>query len=141
MVMMLLGVISFAMGVVFVSLGAWPVFGFFGLDVALVYFAFRANYRQARGFERVQLSEDALLVQRVTARGEKTRYSLEPYWLRVDMDDPPQHGAPLIVRSGPVRLSIGTFLTPEERLSLADQLKAALVRRKAALIERPTVEP
>ena len=31
----------------FLLLGAWPVFGFFGLDVLLLYLAFRANYRAA----------------------------------------------------------------------------------------------
>ena len=43
--MLCIGGISFAAGMVFLMLGAWPVFGFFGLDVALVYWAFRANYR------------------------------------------------------------------------------------------------
>jgi hypothetical protein len=46
--MLCLGGLSFIAGVIFVSLGAWPVFGFFGLDVLLVYFAFRAKYRSAR---------------------------------------------------------------------------------------------
>ena len=43
-----LGGLSFVSGIIFVSIGAWPVFGFFGLDVLLVYLAFRANYRSAR---------------------------------------------------------------------------------------------
>ena len=37
--------ISFVTGLVFYLAGAWPVMGFFGLDVALVYLAFRLNYR------------------------------------------------------------------------------------------------
>jgi len=49
--MLCLGGLSFISGVIFVSLGAWPVFGFFGLDVLLVYLAFRANYRSARAYE------------------------------------------------------------------------------------------
>ena len=47
LVMAVLGAISFAAGMVFLLIGAWPVFGFFGLDVLLVYCAFRANYRAA----------------------------------------------------------------------------------------------
>ena len=46
--MLALGLISLAVGIGFVAIGAWPVFGFFGLDVALVYLAFRLNYRGAR---------------------------------------------------------------------------------------------
>ena len=33
-----LGGLSFVSGIIFVSLGAWPVFGFFGLDVLLIGF-------------------------------------------------------------------------------------------------------
>ncbi|HEY7298508.1 MAG TPA: DUF2244 domain-containing protein, partial [Xanthobacteraceae bacterium] len=49
--MLVLGGASFASGMVFLMAGAWPVFGFFGLDVLLVYWAFRANYRSARAYE------------------------------------------------------------------------------------------
>src|SRR5882724_5138615 len=42
-VMAALGGISFVAGTAFLLLGAWPVFGFFGLDVLLVYSWFRAG--------------------------------------------------------------------------------------------------
>ena len=45
--MVVLGGISFTTGIMFLLAGAWPVFGFFGLDVIAVYIAFRANYRAA----------------------------------------------------------------------------------------------
>ena len=41
--MLAIGGISFVTGMVFLSMGAWPVFGFFGLDVLLVYVAFKLN--------------------------------------------------------------------------------------------------
>ena len=43
--MVAIGAVSFVAGVVFLLMGAWPVFGFFGLDVLLLYWAFRLNYR------------------------------------------------------------------------------------------------
>ena len=43
----LLGVTSIAVGIGFVAIGAWPICGFFGLDIALLYLAFRLNYRSA----------------------------------------------------------------------------------------------
>ena len=46
-VMALVGGLSFIGGMFFFLLGAWPVIGFLGLDVLLVYWAFRANYRAA----------------------------------------------------------------------------------------------
>jgi uncharacterized membrane protein len=134
--MLLLAAISFVSGIVFVSIGAWPVFGFFGLDVALIYLAFRANYRAARAFETLTLTCDALTIRRVSAKGREHCVRLEPYWLRVEMEEPAEHGAPLIVASHGQRHSVGSFLTAEERLDLARALRAALDSRKAALIER-----
>jgi uncharacterized membrane protein len=135
--MSVLAAISFVSGVVFVSIGAWPVFGFFGLDVLLVYVAFRASYRQARAFETVTLTEAALLIRRVSDRGAEQSFCLEPYWLQVEIAEPAEHGAPLILSSHGKRLSVGAFLTAEERAELARALRAALANRKAALIERP----
>ena len=54
-VMLAFGGLSFVAGILFVLHGAWPVTGFFGLDVGLVYLAFRINYRSARREERIRL--------------------------------------------------------------------------------------
>ena len=43
--MAVFGAVSFVAGIAFLLMGAWPVFGFFGLDVVLLYWAFRLNYR------------------------------------------------------------------------------------------------
>ena len=47
---------SFGAGAAFALAGAWPVLGFFGLDVALVWLAFRLNFRGGRLVERLRLS-------------------------------------------------------------------------------------
>src|SRR5262249_48900151 len=74
---------SFGMGVFFWSLGAWPVTGFFGLDVALLFFAFRLNNRAARESERVRLSATELTVDRHAVDGRKEHWSFQPNWLRI----------------------------------------------------------
>lgn len=125
--------VSFAAGIVFLLKGAWPVFGFLGLDVLLVYLAFRASYRSARLYETVRLTGDALEIRRVTPSGRQTVWRFEPYWLRVEMDDPPEHGSALVLTSHGREVSIGAFLTMEERLDFANSLRAAL----AAWRERP----
>lgn len=133
--MALIALISFLAGVAFALKGAWPVFGFFGLDAALIFLAFRANYRQARAFETVTLTAQDLLVRRVSAVGKERVWRFEPHWVRIEMDDPPEHDSPLTVTSHGRRLAIGAFLTPEERLGLARALRAALAERRAALVE------
>ncbi|MGA8397610.1 MAG: DUF2244 domain-containing protein, partial [Pseudolabrys sp.] len=51
--MLLFGSVSFITGILFLVVGAWPVLGFFGLDVLLLYWAFRLNYRHAKAYEQV----------------------------------------------------------------------------------------
>ena len=61
--------ISLTVGGFFCLQGAWPIFGFFGLDILLVWYAFRRNYRNARMYETVRLTERELVVRRVGLRG------------------------------------------------------------------------
>src|SRR4051812_2258054 len=73
--------VSFGTGLLFYMLGAWPVIGFMGLDVALIYIAFRLNYRAARLYETVDLTRDALTVTRVEPSGKAHVWSFNPYWV------------------------------------------------------------
>ena len=132
LLMALLSAASFASGTFFALHGAWPVVGYFGLDVLLVYLAFRASYRSARLSETVTLTQEALLVERVGPRGERKRWRLEPYWLRVEMDEPPEHASQLRLTSHGRSLVLGAFLAPKERAALAAALRAALSRRHAS---------
>jgi uncharacterized membrane protein len=120
--------VSFVAGMAFMLAGAWPVFGFFGLDCALVYLAFRANYRWARMYETIRLTEDTLLVERISPSGRVQRWRFQPYWLKVDIDRPVRHDSQLVLSSHGRRLKVGAFLTPDERVELADALRDALDR-------------
>jgi uncharacterized membrane protein len=86
-------VVSAAVGAGFFVIGAWPVTGFFGLDVLLVYLAFRWNYRQGRRAELIRLDHEGLTVRRVEPSGRHREWRFEPYWVRVSMDDPPRQPA------------------------------------------------
>src|SRR3984893_4351742 len=83
-VMAALGGLSFVAGTVFLILGAWPVFGFFGLDVLLVYWAFRANYRAAAAYEEVTMTACELKVRKVSHRGKVSEWALTPGWGKSD---------------------------------------------------------
>lgn len=120
--------VAFLGGIVFLMQGAWPVTGFGIVEVGLFYLMFRLNYRSGRMHERVRLTEDALEVERHEVGGRVRRWSFQPYWLRVDMADPPQPDSRLVLSSHGRSLSIGAFLSPEERLDLANALRAELAR-------------
>ncbi|HWB43925.1 MAG TPA: DUF2244 domain-containing protein [Hyphomicrobiaceae bacterium] len=121
-----LAVVSFASGVAFVLMGAWPVAGFFGLDALLLYAAFRLNYRAGRMYETVEVTPDALTVTRVRPSGRSERFSCNPYWARVSLRQRPNGRTDLDLISRGGRLAIGRFLTDDERRDFADALKAAL---------------
>ncbi len=122
--------VSFLAGLAFFLLGAWPVPGFLGLDVLLVYVAFKINHRRARMYETVRLTHDDLTVERVDPRGRRRAWRFQPGWLQVLMDDPPRHDSKLVLRSHGRSLAIGGFLTPQERLDLARALCEALERAR-----------
>lgn len=128
LVLALAAIPSFVMALVFMSLGAWPVSGFLGLDVVLLYWAFRLNNRAARESERVMLSETELTVDRHAIDGRKEHWSFQPNWLRVDVDDPPKPESRLLLSTHGRSLAIGRFLPPAERVEVADALRAALRR-------------
>ncbi|MBV9521999.1 MAG: DUF2244 domain-containing protein [Alphaproteobacteria bacterium] len=132
-VMAVLGGCSLCAGTLFVLNGAWPVTGFFGLDVALVYAAFRVNYRSARRQERVRLSADALTVERIGVRGDRRRWSFQPYWLRVVFEEKDEDTNRLLITSHGRSLVLGSFLGAGERRRFAGRLGDALARWRAQL--------
>ena len=121
---------NLAVGGVFFFSGAWPVFGFMGLDVGLLYFFFRLNYRNAQLIEKLRLTDEFLEVRRRFPNGEELRWTFEPYWLRVEIADPPQHDSKLLLIGRRRRLAIGSFLTPDERADVARALRQALQRQR-----------
>lgn len=120
--------VSFAAGIAFYLAGAWPVIGFLGIDVLLIYGAFRLSYRSARMHESLRLTRGALVVERVEVSGRARSWTFQPTWLQVLIDDPPDQESHLTLRSHGRNLVIGDFLTPEERLDLAKALRAALAK-------------
>ena len=129
--MLCLGGLSFISGVVFVSIGAWPVFGFFGLDVLLVYFAFRANFRAARGYEEVTVTATELIVRKISHRGRVREWTLNPLWVRLERIAHEEFGIErLLLISQGRRLTIAGALSPDEKASFAHALSNALGEAK-----------
>jgi uncharacterized membrane protein len=131
--MLLLGLVSLSVSLGFVAIGAWPVTGFFGLDVALVYLAFRHNYRSARQSETLRLAGDAFTVERISVRGERRTWQFQPFWVRVVLEERPDQSNRLTVASHGNGLVIADFLAPPVRRELAATIREALARWRASL--------
>lgn len=127
LLMLVLGGANLVTGVVFMLAGAWPIFGFCGLDVLLVYFAFRANYRAAKAFEQVTVTPSELTVRKVSRRGRIREWTFNPVWARLDRDLHEEFGIErLFLVSHGRRLAIAACLGPQEKETFARALSVAL---------------
>ena len=136
--MAFLSVVSFAAGLAFLLMGAWPVLGFFGLDVLVVYWAFRINFRHAKATEEISVTASELRVRRVSHRGHVVEWVLNPLWVRLDQKTHAEFGIEkLYLVSKGRRVSIASFLGADEKASFAKALTAALQAAKRG----PTYNP
>lgn len=125
------GVISFVAGLAFLLMGAWPVFGFLGLDVLLLYWALKLNYRHALAYEEVKVTPVALTVRKVSHRGVAREWVLNPLWVKLDKVVHEEFGIErLFLVSRGKQLGIASFLGPDEKASFAKALGAAINEAK-----------
>ena len=123
--------VSFGTGLLFYLIGAWPVIGFMGLDVLLIYIAFNLNYRSGRLYERVDLTEDSLTVTRVQPSGKAQAWRFNPYWVRLTLEPRVGRSSELSLASHGMRLVFASFLTDIEREDFARALASALSAAKS----------
>lgn len=122
---------GFGIGTAFFLAGAWPVAGFCGLEILLVYIAFKVNFREGRRRERLFLNRNGFQIFRISPKGEETVERLEPTWLSVDLVLSRQRQPRLILRSHGKEWEVGRFLAPFEKAEVADALRVALGRYRA----------
>ena len=132
--LVLMGALGFAWlvtGLFFLSAGAWPVFGFFGLDLLAIYIAFRVNYRAARIREEVSVSRTALDIRKVAPSGRAVEHRFNPFWARFSVARHSEIGITRMAVEGEGRaVPIGSFLNPDDRESFAQAFGDALATAK-----------
>ncbi len=118
-------------GILFMSIGAWPVFAFFGLDAFLIWLAFKLNYRSGRAAEEVEVWRHELRLRKIAASGKVVTHVLNPFWTRFVVDRHDEFGITRMTLQSRERLiDIGGFLNPPDRESFADAFSHALSRVK-----------
>jgi uncharacterized membrane protein len=125
---------SIAGGTVFLLVGAWPVFGFLGVESLLALGLVWLHHRRAgRAREVVRLAEGRITVWRVDARGQRTEASMDAYWAQVELTE--RQGLALVRRGR--RIAIGTYLSESEKEDLAGALRQALAAYRRPLFDNP----
>jgi uncharacterized membrane protein len=124
---LIFGTIGLCSGILFLSIGAWPVFGFMGLDIVLLIWAFRASYRSAKAFEEISISNEEIVLKRVSPKGVAQEWRFNPFWSRLEIErDYEDRVIGLAIRTKGVSHKIAAFLGPQEKADFAKILGAAL---------------
>ena len=125
---------SLAMLVLAISLGfalngAWLVFPFAGLDILVVYLAFRYVEQRAGDYECVTFHDDKIVIER--QQREKTeRFEFNRHWVQVTfMEARGGERGRLLLRSHGKEVAFGVHLTGEQRAAVARRLKEHLKNR------------
>ena len=143
-VVILYAVLTTIPGLFFFHIGAWPVVGFLGLDIAALWLAFKWSRRSGRAYEEVTLWSHALKIISCTPAGRITTRTLNPFWVRLHLDRDYEDRIIRIVlnnrehraqeRSGKSvgeHVEIGAFLNPDDKTSFARIFSRALISVKS----------
>ncbi len=132
--MVLMAIVGGVMGIAAVrayALGAWPVTLFAVADIALVFVAFKLSYRSARQFEEVSISDDEVLVRKVTPAGRVTEHRFNALWAKLSVTRHEEEGVTrLDLGSHGKSIVIGAFLNPDDRATFADAFAEALAKAR-----------
>jgi uncharacterized membrane protein len=73
-------------------LGAWPVIGFYGLDIMALYIAFRVCNARALDYEELILTEVELLFRKVSHKGSNREWRFNAFWVRLQREEHKEFG-------------------------------------------------
>ncbi|MBU2136180.1 MAG: DUF2244 domain-containing protein [Alphaproteobacteria bacterium] len=116
---------------VFFSIGAWPAPMFLGLDVLLVYLAFRASFRASERRERLRVSADQVEVIEEARGQSRVVWASPTAFTHVDLEEVGEHQMRVRLRLSGKRRSVGRDLSPPEREALGAALREAVLKARA----------
>jgi len=140
LVMAALASLAFCIGLGFFLLGAWPVIGFLGLEILVVWAAFKMNYRAAARRQHLTATPEKLKIENVSPAGRTNTTELPTAWVQVELtprDEPKSHSRhrqKVIVRSHGRTAEIGSFLHPAETPGLAHEVSRMVRRARTAAL-------
>lgn len=132
--MMFVGAVNAVLGIAFLMLGAWPVFVFCGLDVLLIYLAFKLSYRSGRECETIEIGPATVVLTRVQPDGASESFALNAYWARVQLGEHVSGTTELRLASHGRSIPFARFLSDDERRELASVLAAELAAARSGPI-------
>ena len=129
--MAFVAIFCLTVGTVFLAQGLWPVFGFMGADILILWLAFKASFRSARAYEDVRVTREAVDLRQVTPAGRETRHSFPQFGTRFEVDRHEEIGiTQMRLANRARRVAFGALLNPGDRESFAAAFAQAMARAK-----------
>ncbi|MGC6516992.1 MAG: DUF2244 domain-containing protein [Candidatus Puniceispirillaceae bacterium] len=123
---LILAGLAFLIGLGFFLIGAWPVIGFMGLELAVLYFAFHLNYRDGKTAEQVLIHEKGVDVVTIAPNGTHKAQSFDSHWLTAELIANRGKRKTLALRHHHHHHEIGAFLPPSEKPAIKDLINERL---------------
>ena len=137
LITILAGLLS-TIGVGFFLAGAWPVIGFLGLELLVVWGAFKLNYRAAKVRETIETNTETLTIEHIDERGKSAITEFPVGWLRVHLsptatpDVSARYRQRVILSTHGRKAEVGAFLHPAEKAKLRHEVDGMVSRSRAA---------
>lgn len=130
-VIAIIGVVASIPGMIFLSMGAWPIVGFVGLDLLLVWWALRTAMNNGSRYEQVTLWPDQLELKQVSAGGKEQLLRFSPLQVKLVIDrDINERTTALHLRTADSDTEIGAFLNADDKTSFAKVFGTALKKAR-----------
>lgn len=118
-------------GMIFSTMGAWPIVAFVGLDLALIWWALSSSMRDSKRYEQITLWPDQLEFKQVDGAGKETLTRFSPNGVKLVVDrDFNERTTGLHLRTPDRDLVLGAFLNADEKSSFAKAFGTALRRAR-----------
>ena len=124
-----LAIISFGLAAGFAMQGLWVILPFAGAEILFLFGALYWCSLKTAQCEVISINEDNVLIESGRDRAMQS-HKLQRAWTSVELYPPvPPQRSRLVMRSKGKEYEIGACLTEEERKSLAQSIKQALIQK------------
>lgn len=110
----------------------WGLLPFELVAFGALWLSFRRNDADGRLTEELTLWPDEMRVERREPSGRVLRWRADPYFVRLTLHEDAKVEKYLTVKGGGREIELGAFLSPDERVRLAEEIESAI---RAALAQ------
>ena len=121
-------------GSAFLLIGAWPVLGFMGLEIILIYIFFKILFYKNNFYEHVILDKSKFYISYNNKNSVINSVNLEPTWLQVKLEN---NNNKLQIFTHGKAIELGKCLAIKEKASLAITIQEALLDWKQKNLIKP----